>query len=59
MEQFAPYEIKTDPDLGLSYFVDGWGNPIYLLALGAGLRIRRCNLTVGDDPTAARSVRSD
>ncbi len=36
MEQFAPNEIKTDPDLGLSYFVDGWGNPIYFLRWAPG-----------------------
>ncbi len=31
LEQFSPGEIKADSDLGLTYFVDGWGNPIYFL----------------------------
>jgi prepilin-type N-terminal cleavage/methylation domain-containing protein len=31
MEQFSANEIQTDPQTMLSYFVDGWGHPIYFL----------------------------
>jgi prepilin-type N-terminal cleavage/methylation domain-containing protein len=35
-ELFFDHEIQTDED-GLSYFVDGWGNPIYFLRWAPGL----------------------
>ena len=35
-ELFKDFEIATDDD-GLSYFVDGWGNPIYFLRWAPGL----------------------
>lgn len=35
-ELFFDHEIATDDD-GLSYFVDGWGNPIYFLRWAPGL----------------------
>ena len=35
-ELFKDNEIATDDD-GLSYFVDGWGNPIYFLRWAPGL----------------------
>lgn len=31
MEQFSSDEVVTDSSTGLSYFVDGWGRPIYFL----------------------------
>lgn len=35
-EMFSDNEITTDED-GLSYFIDGWGNPIYFLRWAPGL----------------------
>ncbi|MCL2347210.1 MAG: type II secretion system GspH family protein [Planctomycetaceae bacterium] len=35
-EKFNDNEIATDDD-GLSYFIDGWGNPIYFLRWAPGL----------------------
>ncbi len=37
-ELFFDHEIATDDD-GLSYFVDGWGNPIYYLRWAPGLTL--------------------
>jgi prepilin-type N-terminal cleavage/methylation domain-containing protein len=37
-ELFQDREIKTDED-GLSYFIDGWGNPIYFLRWAPGLAL--------------------
>ncbi|MDR1494023.1 MAG: type II secretion system GspH family protein [Planctomycetaceae bacterium] len=37
-ELFFDHEIRTDED-GLSYFVDGWGNPIYFLRWAPGLTL--------------------
>ena len=37
-ELFVDSEIATDED-GLSYFVDGWGNPIYFLRWAPGLAL--------------------
>jgi len=37
-ELFFDSEIATDDD-GLSYFVDGWGNPIYFLRWAPGLAL--------------------
>ena len=36
-ELFQDREIATDPEDNLSYFVDGWGNPIYFLRWAPGL----------------------
>ncbi|MCL2119982.1 MAG: type II secretion system GspH family protein [Planctomycetaceae bacterium] len=46
-ELFFDSEIATDDD-GLSYFVDGWGNPIYFLRWAPGLVLSDRQPTIAD-----------
>ena len=46
-ELFTDGEIATDDD-GLSYFVDGWGNPIYFLRWAPGLALSERQPNVGN-----------
>jgi len=53
-ELFQDREIATDTD-GLSYFVDGWGNPIYFLRWAPGLALseRQPNIGIWNDTNKA------
>jgi len=48
-ELFVDNEIATDDD-GLSYFVDGWGNPIYFLRWAPGLALSERQSNNHPDP---------
>jgi len=47
-ELFQDREIATDPEDNLSYFVDGWGNPIYFLRWAPGLALSERQPNVGN-----------
>ncbi|MDR1385494.1 MAG: type II secretion system GspH family protein [Planctomycetaceae bacterium] len=50
-ELFFDHEIRTDED-GLSYFVDGWGNPIYFLRWASGLKLSDRQPDISDTATS-------
>ena len=58
MEQFSQSEIRTDPDDGWSYFVDGWERPIYFLRWAPSFAsdIQVADFTNHHDPFDSRNV---